>query len=99
VGPRPIDLICGIARTLPFESELPLLESGETVKYVPERLGDTEETVVETYAHVTAKMRSSAVAKVGQFFGLRAAPWTMSTSRAPSVDSRPALAGDLRVTY
>lgn len=37
-----------------------LLESGESVVYVAERLGDTVETVVETYAHVTPKMRATA---------------------------------------
>jgi hypothetical protein len=46
-----------------------LLESGENVKYVAERLGDREETVVGTYAHVTPTTRSSAVAKVGGFLG------------------------------
>jgi hypothetical protein len=45
-----------------------LLENGESVKYVAERLGDREDTVVETYAHATPKMRSSAVSKVGDFF-------------------------------
>ena len=30
-----------------------LLESGESVKYVAERLGDREDTAVETYAYVT----------------------------------------------
>ena len=34
-----------------------LLESGESVVYVAERLGDTVETIVETYAHATPKMR------------------------------------------
>ena len=46
-----------------------LLEAGESVKYVAERLGDREETVVETYAHVTPRMRSSAVSKVRGFLG------------------------------
>ncbi|MBO0832511.1 MAG: site-specific integrase [Actinobacteria bacterium] len=45
-----------------------LLEGGETIKYVAERLGDREDTVVETYAHVTPRMRSSAVSKVRGFF-------------------------------
>jgi integrase len=44
------------------------LEGGETIKYVAERLGDREDTVVETYAHVTPRMRSSAVSKVRGFF-------------------------------
>ncbi|MBO0730155.1 MAG: tyrosine-type recombinase/integrase [Acidimicrobiaceae bacterium] len=46
-----------------------LLEGGESVKYVAERLGDREETVVETYAHVTPRMRSSAVSKIRGFLG------------------------------
>jgi len=46
-----------------------LLESGESVKYVAERLGDRDDTVVETYAHVTPRMRSSAVSKVRGFLG------------------------------
>lgn len=46
-----------------------LLESGESIKYVAERLGDREDTVLETYAHVTAKMRFSGVGKVRGFFG------------------------------
>ncbi|MDQ6636640.1 MAG: site-specific integrase [Candidatus Dormibacteraeota bacterium] len=46
-----------------------LLESGESVKYVAERLGDRADTLVETYAHVTPRMRSSAVSKVRGFFG------------------------------
>jgi integrase len=41
-----------------------LLESGDTVMYVAERLGDTVETVVETYAHVTPKMRATAPARL-----------------------------------
>ncbi len=39
------------------------------VKYVAERLGDRDDTVVETYAHVTPRMRSSAVGKVRGFLG------------------------------
>jgi integrase len=45
-----------------------LLESAENVKYVAERLGDREDTVVETYAHVTPRMRSSAVEEIEGFF-------------------------------
>ena len=45
-----------------------LLESGESIKYVAERLGDREDTVLETYAHVTPRMRSSGVGKVRGFF-------------------------------
>jgi integrase len=41
-----------------------LLESGKTVVYVAERLGDTVETIVETYAHVTPKMRATAPARL-----------------------------------
>jgi Phage integrase family len=46
-----------------------LLEAGETVRYVAERLGDREDTVIETYAHVTPRMRSAAVSKVRAFLG------------------------------
>ena len=46
-----------------------LLESGESIKYVAERLGDREDTVLETYAHLTPRMRSSAVGKVRGFLG------------------------------
>lgn len=38
------------------------------MKYVAERLGDREVTLVETYAHVTPRMRTSAVSKVRGFF-------------------------------
>lgn len=38
-----------------------LLENGESLKYVAERLGDREDTVLSTYAHVTPKMRAAAV--------------------------------------
>jgi integrase len=49
-----------------------LLESGESIKYVAERLGDREDTVLETYAHVTPRMRSSGVGKVRGFFAASA---------------------------
>src|SRR5437763_16308900 len=42
---------------------------GENVKYVAGRLGDREDTVVETYAPVTPNMRSAAVSKVRAFLG------------------------------
>ena len=41
-----------------------LLEHGAPINYVAEQLGDTKETIMETYAHVTPKMRSAAVAAV-----------------------------------
>ena len=41
-----------------------LLENGESLKYVAERLGDREDTVLETYGHVTSKMRSAAVSRL-----------------------------------
>lgn len=41
-----------------------LLESGESVVYVAERLGDTVETIVQTYAHVTPRMRATAPARL-----------------------------------
>ena len=36
------------------------LESGESVQYVAELLSDREDTVVETYAHLTPRRLSSA---------------------------------------
>ncbi|PZR92576.1 MAG: hypothetical protein DLM67_14785 [Candidatus Nephthysia bennettiae] len=44
-----------------------LLEAGQSIKYVAERLGDREDTVLETYGHVTSRMRSSGVAQVARF--------------------------------
>jgi len=41
-----------------------LLETGESLKYVAERLGDREDTVLETYGHVTARMRTGAVSRL-----------------------------------
>lgn len=41
-----------------------LLESGENVRYVAERLGDSTSTVLETYAHVTPRMREVAVSRL-----------------------------------
>jgi integrase len=41
-----------------------LLENGESLKYVAERLGDREDTVLITYAHVTSKMRAAAVSRL-----------------------------------
>jgi len=41
-----------------------LLENGESLKYVAERLGDREDTVLETYGHVTPRMRSGAVSRL-----------------------------------
>jgi integrase len=41
-----------------------LLENGESLKYVAERLGDREDTVLEIYQHVTAKTRSEAPARL-----------------------------------
>lgn len=37
-----------------------LLENGESLEYVAERLGDREDTVLEIYGHVTSKMRAAA---------------------------------------
>jgi integrase len=42
-----------------------LLEDGATERYVAERLGDTVEMIHETYGHVTPRMRSSAVDRLG----------------------------------
>lgn len=74
-----------------------LLESGETIKYVAYRLGDTEETVLETYAHVTAKMRTSAVSKVRGFFGQAAALDEAGVS-TPRVDTGAEVECDPPVT-
>ncbi len=41
-----------------------LLENGESLKYVAERLGDREDTVLLTYAHVTDRMRTGAVSRL-----------------------------------
>lgn len=67
-----------------------LLESGESVKYVPRRLGDREDTAVETYAHVTPRTRSSAVSKVRGFFsgGAMASEVGVATPRV-EVDCDP----------
>jgi integrase len=42
----------------------PLLENGESLKYVAERLGDRENTVLEICQHVTAKMRTQAPSRL-----------------------------------
>jgi integrase len=41
-----------------------LLENGESLKYVAERLGDREDTVLEIYQHVTAKTRAQAPSRL-----------------------------------
>lgn len=41
-----------------------LLENGESLGYVAERLGDREDTVLETYGHVTSRMRAGAVSRL-----------------------------------
>jgi hypothetical protein len=41
-----------------------LLEEGYSTKYIAERLGDREDTITETYAHVTSKSRPRAVETV-----------------------------------
>lgn len=74
-----------------------LLEAGESVKYVAERLGDREDTVVETYAHVTPRMRTSAVSKVRGFFGVASAVVDGDIAM-PHVDTGAEVARDLPVT-
>ncbi|HEX4212751.1 MAG TPA: site-specific integrase, partial [Candidatus Dormibacteraeota bacterium] len=74
-----------------------LLESGENVKYVAERLGDREDTVVETYAHVTPRMRSSAVSKIRGFFGAGTEVAEAGVAR-PRVDVVSEVGRDLPVT-
>jgi hypothetical protein len=41
-----------------------MLENGESLKYVAERLGDREDTVLEIYQHVTAKTRAEAPSRL-----------------------------------
>ena len=41
-----------------------LLENGESLKDVAERLGDREDTVLEIYGHVTSKMRAAAPSRL-----------------------------------
>lgn len=41
-----------------------VLENGESLEYVSEHLGDREDTVLLTYAHVTDKMRTGAVSRL-----------------------------------
>jgi hypothetical protein len=74
-----------------------LLEAGESVKYVAERLGDREDTLVETYAHVTPRMRTSAVSKVRSFFGAGSAIVDGDVA-IPHVDTGAEVARDLPVT-
>ena len=62
-----------------------LLENGESLKYVAERLGDREDTVLETYGHVTSKMRSIAVSRLGALidgprFRQQASGWIAASS-------------------
>jgi hypothetical protein len=67
------------------------------VKYVAERLGAREDTLVETYAHVTPRMRTSAVSKVRGFFGT--GPAIVDGDVAiPHVDTEAEVARDLPVT-
>jgi integrase len=46
-----------------------LLEQHVPLKYVAERLGDREDTVLNTYAHATPKMRSDAVSLLATLGG------------------------------
>ncbi len=41
-----------------------LLENGDSLKYVAERLGDREDTVLDPYGHVTARMRTGAISRL-----------------------------------
>lgn len=74
-----------------------LLEGGESVKYVAERLGDREDTLVETYAHVTPRMRTSAVSKVRSFFGTGSGIVEGDVA-IPHVETGAEVARDLPVT-
>jgi integrase len=65
-----------------------LLENGESLKYVAERLGDREDTVLETYGHVTARMRAGAVSRLAALIDDQAP--TTKRSAPPSAGARPA---------
>jgi integrase len=72
-----------------------LLENGESLKYVAERLGDREDTVLITYAHVTSKMRAAAVDRLASLIdGTRFPPERpeMGALREHSVSIRPPVA-------
>ena len=47
-----------------------LLENGESLKYVAERLGDREDTVLQVYQHVTAKTRAQAPSRLAALIDL-----------------------------
>jgi len=64
-----------------------LLENGESLKYVAERLGDREDTVLETYSHVTSKMRTGAVSRLAASIDGRNFPAEIGALRAHSVSS------------
>lgn len=70
-----------------------LLENGESLKYVAERLGDREDTVLETYSHVTSKMRSDAVSRLASLIDGRGFPTETRSVREHSVSREPELAG------
>jgi integrase len=62
-----------------------LLENGESLQYVAERLGVHVETVIEVYAHVTSKMRAVAPSRLAAMID---APGIPPISQA-RVDSAP----------
>lgn len=59
-----------------------LLENGESLKYVAERLGDREDTVLETYGHVTSRMRTGAVSRLAALLKPRPKVAPSTTARA-----------------
>ncbi len=57
-----------------------LLENGESLKYVAERLGDREDTVLETYIHVTSRMRAGAASRLAALVRQRPADAVQSAA-------------------
>ena len=47
-----------------------LLSNGHSVNAVAERLGDSPETIMRTYAHVTTGMQAEMVKTVEQVYGI-----------------------------
>lgn len=64
-----------------------LLESGKGIKHVAERLETARTRPLETYAHVTPRMRSSAVGKVRGFFGSASMPVGEANVAAPLLET------------
>jgi integrase len=69
-----------------------LLENGESLKYVAERLGDREDTVLLTYSHVTPKARTAAVGRLAALIDSAKFPMETGAVREHSVSSGPPVA-------